>query len=341
MRRGLVPGRITLFNGTRQGKAMKAYRANRLGGPQALALGEAEEPVPGPEDVLIAVEAAGLNLADLAALGGERQPRPGLPFTPGVEVAGRVAAGEATGSRVVAFVPWGGLAERVVARREVCVAVPDGFDIAQAAALPVAYAGALMALEGKARLAAGQSLLVLGAGGAAGLAAIAIGKLLGAQVIGAANGAERLAQAKAHGADQVFDSGLVAIAEAAREATGGKGINVVFDPVGGDAATAALAALAPGGRIVAAGFAGGRASMLNPVGLFALGGELLAANTILEAERNPLAARDALARVVAWTAEGRLTPRIAAQFGFADVRHALDYVGSRKGSGAVVVKIET
>ncbi|HKD24208.1 MAG TPA: zinc-binding dehydrogenase [Rhizomicrobium sp.] len=318
---------------------MKAYRANRLGGPQALALAEAGEPVPGPEDVAIAVEAVGLNLADLAALAGERQPRPGLPFTPGVEIAGRVVGGE--GRRVVAFVPWGGLAERVVARREACVAVPDNLDASQAAALPLAYAGALMALEGKARLTAGQDLLVLGAGGAAGLAAIAIGKLLGARVIGAANGAERLAQARAHGADQVFDSGLVAVAEAAREATGGKGADVVFDPVGGDASTAALAALAQGGRIVAAGFAGGRASALNPARLFLLGGELLTANTILEVERYPLAARDALARVVAWTEEGRLSPRIAAQFAFADVRHALDYVGSRKGSGAVVVKIET
>jgi len=325
----------------RQGKAMKAYRANRLGGPQALALGEAGEPVPGPGDAIITVEAVGLNLVDLAALAGERQPRPGLPFTPGVEIAGRVAGGEGLGGRIVAFVPWGGLAERVVARREACVAVPDSLDASQAAALPLAYAGALMALEGKARLMAGQDLLVLGAGGGAGLAAIAIGKLLGARVIGAANGAERLAQAKAHGADQVFDSGLTAVAEATREATGGKGADVVFDPVGGDASTAALAALAQGGRIVAAGFAGGRASPLNPARLYLLGGELLTANTVLEAERNPVAARDALARVVAWTAEGRLSPRIAAQFAFADVRHALDYVGSRKGSGAVIVKIET
>jgi NADPH2:quinone reductase len=325
----------------RQGKAMKAYRANRLGGPPALALAEAGEPAPGPGDAVIAVEAVGLNLADLAALAGERHPRPGLPFTPGVEIAGRLVEGEGPGSRIVTFVPWGGLAERVVARREACVAVPDSLDASQAAALPLAYAGALMALEGKARLAAGQDLLVLGAGGAAGLAAIAIGKLLGARVIGAANGAERLAQARAHGADQVFDSGLVAVAEAAGKATGGKGADVVFDPVGGDASTAALAALAQGGRIVAAGFAGGRASALNPARLFLLGGELLTANTILEVERDPLAARDALARVVAWTAEGRLSPRIAAQFAFSDVRHALDYVGSRKGSGAVIVKIET
>jgi NADPH2:quinone reductase len=327
----------------RQGKAMKAYRANRLGGAQALALVEAEEPAPGADEVVIQVEAAGLNLADLAALAGERQPRPGLPFTPGVEVAGRVAGGEglAQGSRVAAFVPWGGLAERVVAHRDACVAVPEGLEAAQAAALPLAYAGALMALEGKARLTAGQSLLVLGAGGGAGLAAIAVGKLLGATVIGAANGAERLAQAKAHGADEVFDSGLVAIAEAARGATAGAGVDVVFDPVGGEAAVAALTALARGGRIIAAGFAGGRASPINPVGLFALGGEFLAANTILEAERNPAAARDALARVVAWAAEGRLAPRIAAQFAFADVRHALDYVASRKASGAVIIKFET
>jgi NADPH:quinone reductase len=325
---------------------MKAYRAHRLGGPQALKLEEADEPEPGPLDVVIAVEAVGLQLADLATLAGERAPRPKPPFTPGLEVAGRIVAlGEQMGerpelgSRVAGYVPWGGLAERVSTRWDACAAIPDGLTAAQAAALPFAYGGALMALGTKAGLKQGQTVLVLGAGGSSGLAAVAIAKALGATVIAAANGAARLVHAQEMGADEILDAGLVSIASAVEERTAGQGADVVFDPVGGDVSTLALQALAPGGRYVLAGFASGRPSPLDAGQIFARGATVLAANTVLTTERDPAAAGKALARVVAWVEKGQFAPRIAAQFAFAEAHHAFDYLADRRGSGATIVTI--
>jgi len=322
---------------------MKAYRAHRLAGPQSLALEEAEVPEPGFGELVVAVEAAGLHLADLAAVSGERLPRPGLPFTPGLEVAGKIAAvGDGTvgfepGQSVVAFVPWGGLAERVIARAETCVALPDRLTPLQAAALPVAYAGALLALAGKAG--PGVNVLVLGAGAQAGLAAVWVAKALGARVIGVSTGEDRLAHAREHGADDVIDAGLAALASAVGELTDEKGVEFVFDPVGGDASAAALDALASGGCLISAGFASGKPPVVDVVQLFSRGGRLLTANTPFEVARDGAAARMAHDCVVAWAASGTLEPRVAAQFAFADLRHAFDYVASRKGSGAVIVRI--
>ena len=328
---------------------MKAYRAHRLGGPQALKLEETDEPRPGPQDVVIAVEAIGLQLADLATLAGERAPRPKPPFTPGLEVAGRIVArgeqmgeqarGPELGSRVTGYVPWGGLAERVATRWDACVAIPDALTAPQAAALPFAYGGALMALGTKAGLKRGQTVLVLGAGGPLGLAAIAVAKALGATVIAAANGAARLAHALEMGADQILDAGLVSIASAVEEKTAGRGADVVFDPVGGEVSGMALQALASGGRYVLAGFASGRPSPLDAGQLFARGGTVFAANTVLTVERDPAAAGKALARVVAWAEKGVFAPRIAAQFTFAEAQHAFDYLAGRRGSGATIVTI--
>ncbi len=324
---------------------MKAYRAHRLGGPQALKLEDADEPEPRPLDVVIAVEAVGLQLADLAALGGERAPRPKLPFTPGLEVAGRIVArgeraqGPELGSRVVAHVPWGGLAERVVTRWDACVAIPDALTATQAAALPFAFGGALTALGTKAGLKQRQTVLVLGAGGPLGMAAVAIAKALGATVIAAANGAPRLAHAQEMGADHTLDAGLVSIASAVDERTDGQGADVVFDPVGGDVSALALQALAQGGRYVLAGFASGRPRPIDAAQLFMRGGTVLSANTVMSAERDPAAAGKALARVVAWVEKGQFAPRIAAQFTFAEAQHAFDYVAGRRGSGAAIVTI--
>jgi len=324
---------------------MKAYRAHRLGGPQALKLEETDEPAPGPADVIIAVEAVSLQLADLATLTGERGPRPKLPFTPGLEVAGRIVArgdetrGLEAGSPVVGYVPWGGLAERVATRWDACAALPDTLTAAQAAALPFAYAGALTALGTKARLKHGQTVLVLGAGGPLGMAAVAIAKALGATVIATANGATRLSHAEEMGADHIFDAGLVSVPSAVQERTDGKGVDVVFDPVGGDVAALALRALAPEGRYVLAGFAGGKPSPLDSAQLFARDATIVTANTVLSAERDPAAAGEALARVVEWAATGVFVPRIAAQFAFADVLPAFDYLAGRRGSGSTIVTI--
>lgn len=322
---------------------MRAFRAERLGGLDALSLVEIPAPEPGPGQVRIAVSAAGLHLADAAALAGSRQPRVALPFVPGFEVSGSVSAlgpevvGLAPGQPVIAFLASGGLAEEAVAEASLCVPLPEGLAFGRAAGLPLAYGGALMALRDKAGLAAGETLLVLGAGGTAGLAAIEIGKHLGATVIAAAGQAARLEAAAEQGADHTIDSAATPVGEAILALTGGRGADVVFDPVGGDGSLAALAALAPGARMLCTGFAAGKSPSFNAQAFYARDASLIAANMPLAVSRDPERARRALQDVAGWAATGEIRPRVAAQFAFDEVRHAFEYVMARRGSGAVIV----
>lgn len=325
---------------------MKSFRAHRLAGLEMLAVEELAAPVPASGEVLITVKAAGIHLADFAALAGERSPRPAVPFTPGLEVSGTVAAlgegvtGLKRGGRVVAFVPWGGLAEQAVAPAALCVALPKDLTDLQAACLPIAYGGAILALREKAGLAKDETVLVMGAGGFIGLAAIAAAKQLGARVIAAAGGEARAAAANDHGADRIVDTTSVVLGDAVREWTGGKGADVIFDPAGGDAFEAAMSAAATGARFVSAGFAAGRVPSVNLAALFARDMYLVTANVPLTVQSHPARARAALEDAVAWAAEGKINPRIAAQFKFAEARHAFEYVKQRRGNGAVVVTME-
>lgn len=324
---------------------MKALIAQRLSGLEALAADEVSAPAPGPGEVLIGVGAAGLHLADLAALSGERHPRPNLPFTPGLEVAGLIAAvgadvtGLKPGDRVVAFVDWGGLAEGAVARASLCAPIPDGMAFSAAAGLPVAYAGALLVLRERARLVAGETVLVLGAGGHAGLAAVEIAKKLGAHVIAVASGESRGSEAGERGADEVVDSSSRPLSESVAALTNNAGANVIFDPVGGDAFEMAMLTLADGGRVISSGFAGGRVPRINMSALYARDAELISANTPLAVQANPLLAQKALCDVVAWAGEGAIAPRIAAQFPFPEFKPAFNYVKGRRNTGSVIVTI--
>jgi NADPH2:quinone reductase len=324
---------------------MKALIAQRLSGPDGLVAEDVPAPTPGPGEVLIGVGAAGIHLADLAALSGERHPRPEVPFTPGLEVAGLVAALGAgveafkPGDRVVAFVDWGGLAEGAVAREAVCVPIPEAMTFAAAAALPMAYAGALLALRDRARLAQGETVLVLGAGGQAGLAAVEIAHKLGARVIAAASGEERGIEAGEKGADAVIDTAARPLSESIAALTGNAGVDVIFDPVGGDAFEMALLTLAAGGRVLSSGFAAGRVPRVNMPAIFARDAELIAANTPLTVKSNPQQARSALEDVVGLSARKEIAPHIAAQFAFSDFKAALNYVKGRRNAGAVIVSI--
>lgn len=324
---------------------MKALITQRLSGLEALMADEISAPAPGAGEVLIGVGAAGLHLADLAALSGERHPLPNLPFTPGLEVAGLVAAvgsdvsGLMPGDRVAAFVDWGGLAEGVVAMASLCVAIPDSMPFSLAAGLPVAYAGALLALRERARLVAGETVLVLGAGGHAGLAAVEVAKKLGARVIAVASGESRGSEAGERGADEVIDSSSRPLSESVAASTNNAGANVIYDPVGGDAFEMALLTLADGGRVISSGFAGGRVPRINMSALFARDAELITANTPLAVQANPRLAQKALRDVVAWASEGVISPRVAAQFTLADVKPAFNYVKGRRNTGSVIVTV--
>jgi NADPH2:quinone reductase len=243
---------------------MRAVLCKHWGEPADLVVGEAPEPSLGPRQVLIAVTGAGLNFADTLIIAGKYQDKPPFPFSPGLEVAGRVVAvGDAVrrcrpGQRLLAIVDYGGFAERVAANETDVFAVPDEMDLVTAAGFPVAYGTAHGALVWRARLQPGEVLLVHGAAGGAGLAAVEVGKALGATVIATAGGPDKLAIAEAHGADRLIDYRHEDLRARVKDLTQGNGADVVFDPVGGNVFDASLRCTAWDGRIVVIGFASGR-----------------------------------------------------------------------------------
>lgn len=322
---------------------IKALRTHRLVGSEALAVEDIDTPVPGPGEVLVGLEASAVNLMDAVAIMGGRKPPPPVPFVPGLEGAGMVLAvgpdvkGLSAGDRICAWFPKGSLAQQAIAPANLAVPLPKRISSQAAAPLPMAYAGALMALRDRAHLSEGETLLVLGVGGHAGLAAVTIGKLLGARVIAAASGEDRAMGASQYGADDVVDTSAKPLSESVKTLTDGKGANVVFDPVGGDAFTAAIATLAQGGRYLIAGFAGGQPREINPGLLFGRDAQLIAANTLTTISTNPIRALAALAQVVTWASEDKIAPKTAAQFALKDARHAIEYVRAHRANGAVIV----
>lgn len=299
-----------------------------------------DTPSPGPGEVLIKVAACGLNFADLLMAKGTYQDTPTPPFTLGMEVAGTVLAqGEgvstpAVGTRVAVFGGQGGMAEMGVFPAALCRAVPDTMDDAIAAGFMVAYGTSHLALSRRANLQKGETLLVLGAAGGVGLTAVEVGKAMGATVIAVARGADKLAVAKAAGADHLINSDTDDI-RAAVKALGGA--DVVYDPVGGDAFKAALGACNREARVIVIGFASGDVPQI-PANIllvknitvigFYWGGYL---------KFNPTALTDSLAELMAWHAEGRLSPHISHKIPLAEAAEALELMRSRKSTGKVVV----
>jgi NADPH2:quinone reductase len=292
--------------------------------------------------VLIAVEATGVNYADAIMVAGNYQTKPPLPFSPGLETAGVVAAcGEGVtrfspGDRVMAILAYGGLAERAVAEEGETFAVPDGMPFEEAGAFPVAYISSDVALRWQGRLEAGETLLVLGAAGGVGLTAVEIGKAMGARVIAGASTPEKLAVARERGADETVNYATEDLTERVLALTGGKGADVCFDPVGGDLFDAALSALGWGGRILLVGFVGGVPQ--------------IPANRLLVKHRAALGsslryfrwhAKDKLARSVQellrWYGEGRLRPCISHRLPLDKSVEAIRLLTERRAHGKVVV----
>src|SRR5947209_9059370 len=219
---------------------MKAILCQTYGPPENLVIADVEPPKPGKGQVVLNVKACGVNFPDVLIIQGKYQFKPALPFSPGSEVSGVVkAVGEGVervnvGDRVIAFTGWGGFAEEVVADARKLIPIPDSIDFSTAAAFTLVYGTAHHALKDRAQLKAGETLLVLGASGGVGLAAVEIGKVMGARVIAAASNDEKLAVCKQHGADEVINYGTQDIRERVKILTEGNGVDVAFDPVGGD-----------------------------------------------------------------------------------------------------------
>lgn len=304
------------------------------------AIANIAEPTPGPGEVLLEISACGLNFADLLMAKGTYQDTPKPPFTLGMEVCGKVIAqGDgvtlpAIGTRVAVFGGQGGLAQMGVFPAALCRPVPDTMPDEIAAGFMVAYGTSHLALARRARLQAGETLLVLGAAGGVGLTAVEIGKAMGATVIAVARGADKLAVAQAAGANHLIDSETDDIKSAVK-ALGGA--DIVYDPVGGDAFKAALGACNREARVIVIGFASGEVPQI-PANIilvknitvigFYWGGYL---------GFNPTALTDSLAKLMSWHAEGRLKPHVSHTLPLDQAADAMELMRTRKSTGKVVV----
>jgi NADPH2:quinone reductase len=321
---------------------MKAIVCHEFGPIEALRLQDCPDPVAGEGEVLIDVHAAGVNFPDGLMVRGEYQVKPPRPFTPGSEVAGVVAAvgdgvsGLAPGQRVVAVCGIGGFAEKVVAQADRVLPLPDGMDFTTAAGFMLVYGTSLHGLADCGRLRAGETLLVLGAAGGVGLAAVEIGHAMGARVIAAASTDEKLALAREHGAELGINYATADLkAELKRLVPGG--VDVVYDPVGGALTEAAVRGLAWGGRLLVVGFAAGEIPRL-PLNLLLLReGEVKGVFWGTWTAREPAAHALNVSRLFGWFGAGALRPHVGAVFSLAETRSALSFVMSRNAHGKVIV----
>lgn len=329
---------------------MKILLSEAPGGPQDLRLRTVDEPLPGLGQVRLTMRCVGINFPDTLIIEDRYQLKPDRPFAPGAELCGIVDAlgdgvqGLALGDRVMALPMWGALAEKVCVAVHLCQKVPDAVSDAQAASLQVTYGTALYALEDRGALQPGETVLVLGAAGGVGLAAVELAKVLGARVVAAVSSQDKLDMALDHGADAglIYDKGPLdraaqkALNRQLRAALGPNGADIVVDNVGGDYAEPALRCMAWGGRFLVVGF---------PAGI-----PRIAANLVLlkscdirgifwgaAVERDPAAHRRAMERLMQLCAEGRIKPRIHASYPLAQGAEAIAALSARNVMGKVVV----
>jgi NADPH2:quinone reductase len=324
---------------------MRALVCRAWGEVESLRLEDVPAPRPGRGEVLIDVKATAVNYADSLLVAGTYQTKPTLPFSPGLETAGVVAAcGDGVtrfkaGDRVMAIVPYGGLAEQAVAPEAETFAIPPAMSFEHAGAFPIAYISSHVALRWQGRLEPGETLLVLGAAGGVGLTAVEIGKAMGARVIAGASTRDKLAVARARGADETVNYATENLTERVMALTADKGADVCFDPVGGPLFDAALSALGWGGRILLVGFVGGI--------------QQIPANRLLVKHRSALGsslryfrwhAPDKLARSVdellAWYAQGKLRPLVTDRLPLERAPEAIRRLTDRKAHGKIVIMLD-
>jgi len=332
---------------------MKALLSKSPGGPDTLVLEERPAPQPGPGEVVLQVKACGVNFPDVLIIQDMYQFKPPRPFAPGSEVAGIVTAlGEGVshiklGDRVIGSTGWGGMSEAMAVAAGRCIPMPDAMPFDEAAAFIMTYGTSHHALKDRAQLKAGETLLVLGAAGGVGLAAVELGKAAGARVIAAVSSQEKLDFALAHGADAgvvyprgPFDKeGSKALAESFKQACGPKGADVIYDAVGGDYAEAALRAIAWEGRFLVVGFPAGIPKI--PLNL-----PLLKACQIVGvfwgafAQRDPAANRANNHELFQLYAKGAIKPQISERFPLARGGEAIARLAGRSALGKLVVVME-
>jgi NADPH2:quinone reductase len=322
---------------------MKALLCTQWGLPETLVVQDVPDLVPQDGQAVVDVHAAAVNFPDTLIIQNKYQFKPPLPFSPGGECAGVVRAVGAgvkhvkPGDRVIAFTGWGAFAEQVAADARQLIPLPQELDFATGSAFVMTYATSYHALKDRAALKAGETLLVLGASGGVGLAAIEIGKALGARVIAAASSAAKLAVCREHGADEVLNYAEGDLREQLKTLTQGKGVDVVYDPVGGAFTEAALRSLAWRGRLLVVGFANGEIPNL-PANLPLLkGASIVGVFWGDYVRREPMNNLQDLRALFGWLKEGKLRPHIAGTYPLARGAEAIRQLMDRKVSGKLVI----
>ena len=322
---------------------MRAVLCKELGGPEKLVIEDVPAPPLRDGAVRIAIHAAGVNFADTLLIAGQYQDRPPLPFIPGMEVAGVITelgtgvSGLKLGDRVLSSVGRGAYAEEVVVEADSAHPIPAAMDFVTAAAFPVAYSTSHGAFAWRGRLRAGESVLVLGASGGVGLTAVEIAKAMGASVIAAAGGAEKLAVAKRAGADHLIDYTREDLRERVKALTGGRGVDVVYDPVGGDAFDQSLRSIAWEGRIIIIGFAAGRIPQIPANLVLVKNIDVIGFFWGSYRRYKPELQAQSFQQLFRWYEEGKLKPHVSHRLPLAEVAQALDLLKTRKSTGKVVL----
>ena len=324
---------------------MRAVLCTEHGPPESLIIAEVPDLEAGPGQVVVDVGAAGVNFPDTLIIQNLYQFKPDLPFSPGGEVAGtvrQVGSGVdhvAVGDRVIAFPGWGGFAEQVAVEARTVIPIPDTMTIDVAAAFVMTYGTSYHALKDRADPEPGETLLVLGAAGGVGLAAVELGKALNLRVIAAASTAEKLAVCRDHGADDVINYSTEDLKARAKELTAGNGVDIVYDPVGGDYTEAALRATAWGGRLLVVGFASGPIPKI-PLNLTLLKGcDIRGVFWGSFAARQPKRNAANLMELVAMFNAGTIKPHISARYPLEETGAALRSVMDRKATGKIVIEL--
>jgi NADPH:quinone reductase len=324
---------------------VKAVLCKAFGPPESLVIEDVPSPTPGAGEAVIAVKAASVNFPDVLIIENKYQFKPPLPFSPGSEVAGLVkAVGEGVtnakpGDSVLAITTYGAFAQEVKTEARRLLPIPPGMDFATAAAFGLTYATSDHALRDRGDLKSGETLLVLGAAGGVGIAAIEIGKILGARVIACASTDEKLAVCRAHGADETINYATDDLRGRIKALTDGNGVDVIYDPVGGPYTEPALRSIAWRGRLLVVGFAAGEIPKI-PLNLTLLKGCAIVGVFWGDfTRREPQRFADAMQQLGRWYAEGKLKPHISSRFPLERAADALTLMARRQVTGKVVIDV--
>jgi NADPH2:quinone reductase len=324
---------------------MQAVLCRQFGPPESLVLEEVPSPRAGAGEVVVSIMAASVNFPDVLIIQNKYQFKPPLPFSPGSELAGVVkevgpgVANVKPGDKVIAFTAFGAFAEEVKTEAARLLPLPEGMSFEEGASFILTYGTTDHALRDRAQMQPGETLLVLGAAGGVGVAAIEIGKAMGARVIACASSDEKLAVCRQHGADDVINYASEDLRERIKALTGGKGVDVVYDAVGGPYTEPAFRSIAWRGRHLVIGFAAGDIPKL-PLNLALLKGAAVVGVFWGDfTRREPQAFAESARQLARWYREGRLKPHVSATFPLARAAEAMNLLASRKAKGKVVIRI--